>query len=66
MKRPKTGEVLYARVPPGTKARIEAVRGLERESDWLRRLVMEVLEAAEARSEPPANRTRRPVKPGGA
>ena len=49
MKKPVAGEVLYARVPPGTKARIAAVRGLEREADWFRRVIEERLGADEER-----------------
>jgi hypothetical protein len=52
-KKPTTGEVLYARVPAGTKERVAVVRGVERESDWFRRLVLETLDSAEASQKSP-------------
>jgi hypothetical protein len=43
-----TGEVCYIRVPAGTVARIERLRGAEKRSRYERRLLLAALAQAEA------------------
>lgn len=53
MKRDRvTGEVIYIRVPPGTRDRRDVVKGRERSSDFDRRLYLDALDAVEASTKP--------------
>jgi hypothetical protein len=45
-------ETLFMRVPEGTRARVEAVRGRATQSDWLRNAVVAAIERAERVSTP--------------
>lgn len=42
-------EPVMLRLPPGTRARIDALRGRERQTDFLRRLLLEALDREEKR-----------------
>lgn len=48
-------ENLFVRMPAGTKARIEAARGYEPQSSWLRRVILAAL------SSKPAEKPKRPI-----
>jgi hypothetical protein len=48
-------ENLFVRMPAGTKARIEAARGFEPQSAWLRRVILAAL------PDKPAEKRKRPV-----
>lgn len=48
-------ENLFVRMPDGTKARIEAARGYEPQSAWLRRVILAAL------PDKPAEKPKRPV-----
>ena len=48
---PEGSEVIYTRVPPGTRARILSLPTGEHPSAWNRRHLMEALERDEARAE---------------
>ncbi len=58
-----TGEVIYIRVPKGTRGRRDAARGRERASDYDRRIYLDALAREEGVVEhgPPQ---RAPVTPG--
>ena len=57
-------EAIYVRVPKGTRARLEAVRGKERQSDWTRRAILAALDAAEQPAAPAPKRAAGKAKEG--
>ena len=45
-------ESMTIRFPKGTRARIDAVRGFERQSDWMRRMLLQWLAGAPQEAKP--------------